>query len=95
MGTTRRDPDLLDDDDLDQLDEVEMEDHAPAGDDDHAAKHPIGSDDVEGRPDTVPKPATPERVKDERRRHVEENLDHGLEESFPASDPVSISPGAD
>jgi hypothetical protein len=27
--------------------------------------------------------------------HVEENLDKGLEETFPASDPVSISPGAD
>ena len=27
--------------------------------------------------------------------HTEENLDHGLEETFPASDPVSISPGAD
>jgi hypothetical protein len=27
--------------------------------------------------------------------HVEENLDKGLDETFPASDPVSISPGAD
>jgi len=27
--------------------------------------------------------------------HVEENLDRRLEETFPASDPVSISPGAD
>lgn len=27
--------------------------------------------------------------------HIEENLDRGLEETFPASDPVSISPGAD
>ena len=27
--------------------------------------------------------------------HVEDNLDKGLEETFPASDPVSISPGAD
>jgi hypothetical protein len=27
--------------------------------------------------------------------HVEENLDRGLDETFPASDPVSISPGAD
>ena len=26
---------------------------------------------------------------------VEKNLDEGLEETFPASDPVSISPGAD
>ena len=28
-------------------------------------------------------------------RHVEDNLDHGLDETFSASDPVSISPGAD
>jgi hypothetical protein len=27
--------------------------------------------------------------------HTDENLDKGLEETFPASDPVSISPGAD
>jgi hypothetical protein len=27
--------------------------------------------------------------------HTEANLDKGLEETFPASDPVSISPGAD
>jgi hypothetical protein len=27
--------------------------------------------------------------------HTERQLDHGLEETFPASDPVSISPGAD
>ena len=27
--------------------------------------------------------------------HVDENLDRGLDESFPASDPLSISPGAD
>lgn len=27
--------------------------------------------------------------------HTEKELDHGIEETFPASDPVSISPGAD
>jgi sRNA-binding protein len=32
---------------------------------------------------------------DASKAHTEENLDHGLEETFPASDPVSISPGAD
>ena len=30
-----------------------------------------------------------------RDKHTEKNLDHGLKETFPASDPVSISPGAD
>jgi len=27
--------------------------------------------------------------------HVDRQLDHGLEETFPASDPVSIQPGSD
>ena len=44
----------------------------------------------------VKKPgARPEDVKDDRDPHTEKNLDKGLEETFPASDPVSISPGAD
>ena len=29
------------------------------------------------------------------RKHTERELDHGLKETFPASDPVSINPGAD
>jgi hypothetical protein len=37
----------------------------------------------------------PDEVRDERDPHTEKNLDKGLEETFPASDPVSISPGAD
>jgi len=37
----------------------------------------------------------PDEVRDESDPHTEENLDKGLEETFPASDPVSISPGAD
>jgi len=39
--------------------------------------------------------ATPEDVEDTRDPHTEKNLDDGVEETFPASDPVSISPGAD
>jgi hypothetical protein len=39
--------------------------------------------------------AHPDDVQDERDPHTEHNLDKGLEETFPASDPVSISPGAD
>jgi hypothetical protein len=34
-------------------------------------------------------------AKDKDRNHVERELDHGLKETFPASDPVSINPGAD
>jgi len=36
-----------------------------------------------------------ERKPPEHDPHVEKQLDHGLEETFPASDPVSINPGAD
>ena len=39
--------------------------------------------------------ATPEDVEDNRDPHTEKNLDDGVEETFPASDPVSIHPGAD
>jgi len=45
-----------------------------------------------------PSKATPEekpRRPDEGDPHVDETLDAGLEETFPASDPVSISRGAD
>jgi hypothetical protein len=37
----------------------------------------------------------PKPVKVEHDPHVEEQLDSGLEETFPASDPVSINPGSD
>jgi hypothetical protein len=34
-------------------------------------------------------------VEDNRDHKTEKALDHGLKETFPASDPVSIQPGAD
>ena len=34
-------------------------------------------------------------VPDEKDEHVDKQLDKGLKETFPASDPVSINPGAD
>lgn len=37
----------------------------------------------------------PDDVPDQRNRKKEKELDHGLKETFPASDPVSINPGAD
>lgn len=37
----------------------------------------------------------PEHVEDNRDRKTEKKIDHSLKESFPASDPPSISPGAD
>jgi hypothetical protein len=36
----------------------------------------------------------PDQVKDRRDPHLEAILDEGLEETFPASDPVSVSPRA-
>lgn len=54
----------------------------------------------EARPESTPKADHPRHKPTpadlaEQRLHIEENLDEGLEETFPASDPVSISPGAD
>jgi hypothetical protein len=46
------------------------------------------------KPGTAPH-GHPDHVEDRRDAHTERNLDDGLEETFPASDPVSISPGAD
>lgn len=37
----------------------------------------------------------PDEVEDNRDRKTEKKIDHSLKESFPASDPPSISPGAD
>jgi hypothetical protein len=39
--------------------------------------------------------AHPDDVEDNRDRATEKALDHGLKETFPASDPVSINPGSD
>jgi hypothetical protein len=36
-----------------------------------------------------------EPVEDNRERRTEKKIDHSLKETFPASDPPSISPGAD
>ena len=41
-------------------------------------------------------PADPsEKIADDADAHVDKQLDKGLKETFPASDPVSINPGAD
>ncbi|MDB5428996.1 MAG: hypothetical protein JWP35_112 [Caulobacter sp.] len=40
-------------------------------------------------------PFDDERKPPEHDPHTEKQLDHGLKETFPASDPVSINPGAD
>jgi len=53
--------------------------------------------------DTQPKPGEErpadkrpeENVADDADKHTDRQLDKGLKETFPASDPVSINPGAD
>lgn len=39
--------------------------------------------------------ASADDVEQDHDPHTEKQLDHGLKETFPASDPVSINPGAD
>ncbi|MDQ2860552.1 MAG: hypothetical protein M3T55_07490 [Pseudomonadota bacterium] len=51
-----------------------------------AHKPPTGDEDRR-----IPEDPKPPQTKP----HVDKQLDHGLEETFPASDPVSINPGAD
>ncbi|MDP1632107.1 MAG: hypothetical protein Q8L66_11885 [Caulobacter sp.] len=42
------------------------------------------------------KPVDPaDKIKDGADKQVEKKLEEGLKETFPASDPVSINPGAD
>src|ERR1700761_1803603 len=49
-----------------------------------AARRSTGEGKIHAAPDKAGQAADP---------HTDENLDKGLDETFPASDPVSISPG--
>lgn len=53
----------------------------------------IANDDTPEALEGEDEPA--EDVEDEADPHVDRQLDKGLKETFPASDPVSINPGAD
>ena len=91
------DPDLADEAELGSLleqdDGVDDETSAPfddeadlvSGEDAGAADFEAGESEGEGE-DEAPATHDPD---------VERRLDHGLEETFPASDPVSISPSGD
>ena len=55
-------------------------------------------DDIEQGKDAAETAFTgpgPDDVEDNRDRKQEKKLDHSLKETFPASDPASINPGAD
>lgn len=71
----------------DAADLVTATDESPAdmqGDDEDADEEgSFYGDDADGKSKSAPSP------------REDRELDHGLEETFPASDPVSISPGAD
>lgn len=53
------------------------------------------ADDEETPADFESKTDPSEQVQEGSNPHVEKQLEEGLKESFPASDPVSINPGAD
>ncbi|MDB5469403.1 MAG: hypothetical protein JWR84_963 [Caulobacter sp.] len=52
-----------------------------------------GTGDKDDKTGTTSDPG--EDAPDEKDEHVDRQLDKGLKETFPASDPVSINPGAD
>jgi hypothetical protein len=86
-------------DTIEGLDQVDDADRVTGGEDDFTNFQSKGASqsDLErlGYADDPAKGASAEDVADRRNAHTEENLDEGIEETFPASDPVSISPGAD
>ena len=71
---------IEDDDELDLEDDEELEDYDDEDDLDE-------EDDQEAELSQAELP--------NNGRDTERELDHGLKETFPASDPVSINPGAD
>ncbi|MDQ0463918.1 hypothetical protein QO010_001689 [Caulobacter ginsengisoli] len=80
---------------LSAANDVDSDDDQP---DDYQAS---SGDPGEGGDDTPPQEIpddgdhTPEEQPMEADEHVDKQLDKGLKETFPASDPVSINPGAD
>jgi hypothetical protein len=51
--------------------------------------------DVAGEDAHIVEAADEEDLRQDKPKTTDEQLDHGLKETFPASDPVSINPGAD
>ena len=107
-STRAEDDDDLDEDDDDfEDDDVEaIDEELEAARDDEGLdirREPLAADSSKpgGVPTDADKPAdleggpSPDDVEDEADPHTERQLDKGLKETFPASDPVSINPGAD
>jgi hypothetical protein len=103
------DAELEDDADLDEDDMIERDDTGlRAGSEDRSFasdEDRIGSDQERtrnyeasggtGDKDDATQVDPAEDADDEKDPHVDRQLDKGLKETFPASDPVSINPGAD
>jgi hypothetical protein len=60
-----------------------------------AAMHPQSDDKKQQPQEDGGDPALADVETKKDRKETERELDHGLKETFPASDPVSINPGAD
>ncbi|HRD45041.1 MAG TPA: primosomal protein [Caulobacter sp.] len=96
-----------DDDDLDDVDSedgaFDDDDVAEINDDLDAARDDEGRDierqpltaDADKPSDHEPSAHPEETVAPNADPHIDKQLDKGLKETFPASDPVSINPGAD
>jgi len=102
------DDDFEEDDDDDDLDPEAVDEELRAARDDEGLdieREPLTlatEDDEDGgvanddTPEALEGGDEPaEDVDDEADKHVDRQLDKGLKETFPASDPVSINPGAD
>ena len=93
------------DEDLDDLKQTdERDDEGSDIDLEPLAAHNRTSDNPETNMSEQPRsfePTTPDATEDEppkappSKLSTDKQLDHGLKETFPASDPVSINPGAD
>lgn len=86
------DEDQVEPDSIDGLDEVADAALVSGGEDDFTNFQSKGLSDEDLERMGYSRRATPAEVEDNRDLRTENALDEGLKETFPASDPVSISP---
>ncbi|MGE5500801.1 MAG: hypothetical protein ACM3W4_02615 [Ignavibacteriales bacterium] len=89
----RRDTETLKATDVDDDDELEFEDENEL--DDYEDDDEVDEDEDLDDEDDEEAELSQAELDDRGGRDTERELDHGLKETFPASDPVSINPGAD
>jgi len=97
-------PDVYDATSADDADEIDEEIDAARDDEGldirreplTAEGAPIGGVPTDAdTPSDLERGGNPDDIDEEADPHTERQLDKGLKETFPASDPVSINPGAD